>query len=48
MFEEKDIQERCMIIELENIHVNVSYLYLMWKIYQQIRKRLIGVEQVKG
>ena len=37
-----------MIIELGNIHVDVGYLYLMWKIYQQIRKRLIRVEQVKG
>ena len=37
-----------MIIELGNIHVNVNYLYSMWEYYQQIGKRLIEVEQIKG
>ena len=37
-----------MIIELENEHANVSYLYPMQVSYQQIRMRLKEVEQIEG
>ena len=42
------IQERHMMIELGNIHANVNHLYLTQEYYQQIGKRLIEVERVKG
>ena len=37
-----------MIIELENIHVNVGYLYWRHVSYQQMRKKPLETKQVRG